>query len=153
MSKTPLIPFRHSNYLSRVFTSPASYKLLMERSMERFDLISTKHKIDAIAFIGISGASIGFPLACMKNVSPICFRKEVSTHASSSIEGPYSHVKNYLIVDDLMDTGKTITGILDGMYPHGSICRGILLSDGQYDYYNGTDKHRYKRRKIPIYGI
>ncbi len=70
-----------------------------------------KHKFDAIAFTGTSGAALAYPLSYTLKIPLICVRKSTrDNHFGSKVEGCYS-VDKYIIVDDFIDTGSTIEKI------------------------------------------
>jgi len=67
---------------------------------------------EAIAFTGVSGAALAFPLAAKLNVPLLCVRKpKESTHSFYPVEG-YLAAERYIIVDDFIDYGDTINFIV-----------------------------------------
>lgn len=97
-----------SNYMHAVYHLPTFAKILRE-SVATIKKYQKRHKIDAIAFTGTSGAALAYPLSLRLKLPLICVRKEKS-HARLSVEGNYSATK-YLIVDDFISSGKTIKSI------------------------------------------
>lgn len=68
------------------------------------------HKFDAIAFRGMSGAAIAFPVSYEIKIPLICVRKD-SSHASDIVGGSYEEIISYLILDDFISSGQTVTEI------------------------------------------
>lgn len=66
---------------------------------------------DTIAFTGVSGAALAFPLSYLLGKPLLCVRKaNSSTHSSYKVEGNYSAFR-YIIVDDFISSGKTMEDI------------------------------------------
>jgi orotate phosphoribosyltransferase-like protein len=83
---------------------------LVKRAVPKLRKFCDKHKIDAIAFRGMSGACIGSILAWNLNLPMIVCRKEKPQSGDLWAFGTYN-AKNYIIIDDLIDSGYTITSI------------------------------------------
>ena len=90
---------------------------------------------DYVCLTGISGAAIGFPVCVRMGYNPLFIRKsQDKTHSSFMIEGYVEKLKEnenikYVIIDDLIDSGKTINRIIKTMknaFNH-SECVGIFL--------------------------
>lgn len=113
---------------------------------------SSKLEFDTIAFTGVSGALIGPALADKLNKKMIIVRKkETKTHAYRKAEGFYkfstSHKEvKYIIIDDVIDSGKTIVTIIQRIDKvsmlgktnglKNNCCVGIFL------YNDSTKEHR-----------
>jgi len=70
-----------------------------------------KHHVDAIAFTGYSGSACAYALSYKLGIPLICIRKK---NRKSHFDGFYEgriNVKDYIIVDDFIETGKTIDEI------------------------------------------
>ena len=109
---------------------------------------------DAIAFRGMSGALISPVVAARLNKKVIVCRKTTdNSHSSYETEANFSDIKRYIIIDDFMETGKTIRVILNqvrraNMTKSGrgrSKCVGVFL------YLN--KQQRRSINKIPIYSV
>ena len=100
-------------YLEEVF-EPGKYKKTVKRvtALARKIRAIPGRDFDSIAFSGISGASIGFPVAAALGVPVIYIRKECdSSHfGKGCIEGVLNS-KKYLIIDDFIASGKTVAYI------------------------------------------
>jgi adenine/guanine phosphoribosyltransferase-like PRPP-binding protein len=120
--------YRHSGYFSRCIerdrlreTIPQAVKILK------------KHKFDAIAFRGLSGALVGPLLAYLLKKTVIAVRKPADLHSSHGyymVEGDTSAQK-YVIVDDFICSGETAAVIIMEIFntaPHAQ-CVGILSVD------------------------
>jgi len=96
-----------SEYLTEVF-DPFKFPEVLRRV--RMKLRNTKY--DAIAFRGMSGAAVAFPLAAMTNKGLICVRKQGVAHSSQLVEGLIGdEIKRYVIVDDFINSGHTLKNI------------------------------------------
>lgn len=82
---------------------------------------------DYLAFTGMSGALIA-PLVGTKLDKPLLMvRKEGFSHSPYRVEGP-TEKGTYVIVDDMIDTGKTIQRIeKEILFFNGSVCSGVVL--------------------------
>lgn len=66
---------------------------------------------DSLAFRGMSGAIVGPAIAYLLNKHMILIRKQTEIcHSSHKVEG-WVGTKSYIIVDDFVDTGKTLVEI------------------------------------------
>src|SRR6185436_14411589 len=95
----------------------------------------------SLVFCGVSGMSIGFAVADETGRDFAVVRKAGDkSHAEEKIEGIING--EYIIIDDIMDTGATIDYILDQAERYGGECVGIIL-------FRGALARRYK--EIPIF--
>lgn len=113
-----------SHYLGIIFDNGKYINVIDDLIMA---ITESKIKYDAIAFRGVSGAAVGFPLSYLLKKPIICLRKAGSSHCPYPYEGVVG-VKSYIIVDDFVDTGKSIKDIVE-------------MIEGQ---------HRALRRKVPV---
>lgn len=74
-------------------------------------------KFDAVAFCGSSGSAIAFHLGIKYKIPLLYVRKKNEDCHGSSVEcnGFNLQIKKYLIVDDFIDTGKTIHHIINSI--------------------------------------
>lgn len=129
----------HSDYLSKVF-NPTSLKILADRCIERCVAIMLSNPFDAIAFTGISGASMAYILSYNLGVPLICVRKKNDDshytrshygHIKGRLEGNIT-AKSYLIVDDWIESGDTVKRIgatIREFNPQAK-CAGMLAYQG-----------------------
>lgn len=99
-----------SEYLREVFDPKELPKTIeyAERSIARF---AKTTPFDTIAFMGVSGAALAFSLSVRLQKSLLCVRKkEARAHSKLDIEGNHAS-KRYIIVDDFIDSGRTIDRI------------------------------------------
>lgn len=119
-----------------------------------------KPQINALVFSGMSGAGVAFPLAMRTGIAPLLVRKkDDDSHSTVLVEGngdlSSDDKINYLIIDDLIDTGATVNYILGSMNKACSNAKvqGILL------YKNGPwDKRtsfwdEVAGKEIPTYSV
>lgn len=127
-----------SDYLRRVL-DPNQLKIVIDAAAER--LKPHIDTFDSIAFMGMSGSALAWPLSYILGKKVICVRKpQIKSHSWDAVEG-VGTTRNYIIVDDLIDTGTTIRNIVNAInqmaiqnhpgYLHGPAylpkCVGIYL--------------------------
>jgi orotate phosphoribosyltransferase len=110
-----------------------------------------KLKFDAIAVRGVSGHSIGFPVSYITAIPLLVIRKEQSSHGCMVQGSSCVDVKKYLILDDFIETGRTIDEMLrtviDYVYNRtGSMdqvpkCVGIALYG---NYFGGINDRKHQ---------
>lgn len=141
-----------TNYLYDVFVVKNYTNKLkkLERKILKF---KKEHKFDAIAFTGVSGAAFAFPISASLKIPLVCIRKD-KAHNLSKLEGARD-INNYIIIDDFIDTGKTINKIINTIAKNESpakLCAIFLYSD-KSRYKNLQDcgyKHLQDNGDIPI---
>lgn len=95
-----------SPYLSK-FLHPPTLKILVRRAIKQIPPV----KYDSVAFRGMSGAMIAPLLATKLNKNLIMVRKETEiSHSCHLVEG-FQKSKSYIIVDDFIESGKTVFDI------------------------------------------
>lgn len=129
-----------TDYLEEVFHVAKFNKTIksLRESIRRFKI---KKPFDTIVFTGVSGAAVGFPLSLQLKIPTLCIRKELS-HFGYRPEGNYG-VKNFIIVDDFIDSGQTIRYIIRNVTRinlHAK-CVGIFL----YGYTARRNEFRIER--------
>ena len=101
------------DYLRPLFVSPQQQKAIIDRLVECIH--DSGEQFEAIAFRGFSGALVAPMIAVMLEKKLIAVRKtEESSHAYGSIEG-HADSSSYVIVDDFMDSGRTVEAIIDAL--------------------------------------
>lgn len=103
-----------SSYLTSIL-NPTTQKKVVGKIVESIQEIQKKSKVDAIAVRGMSGALVGGIAAHITGIPLICVRKEDSSHSDFHVEMVMldpKPVTNYIIIDDLICTGKTINTII-----------------------------------------
>ena len=115
--------YEHAWYLTAALR-PEQARLAVERVIRR---IRRMDSVDAIAFRGMSGALIAPAVSIRLGIPLIMVRKEAKTHSAHSVEG-YALAKRYVIVDDLVASGKTVIAIceaIEGFAPDAR-CAGVI---------------------------
>ena len=104
-----------STYLADVFRGKR-YKYIVNKSKEALILFDAQTPFEAIAFTGMSGSSVAYPLSYLMGKDLLCVRKydTMYSHSGRKVEGVTS-AKNYVIVDDQIDSGSTINNIRDAV--------------------------------------
>lgn len=94
-------------------------------------------KFDALAFQGVSGASVAFPLSFDLGIPIIAVRKKNENSHGRFVEGPCG-VKKYAIIDDFICSGDTVLRIIE------SIQRWDRnLKPAQLYLYNHPNSHEF----------
>ena len=136
----------HTSYLHEVFY-PNIFRKKVKTATLKVKSFKEKNGIDAIAFTGTSGAALAYPVAYNLNLGLINVRK--LTERSHFTRGDYGPVegflssKKYVIIDDFIESGKTIKYILSNVkkaqkaqFMSPASCSAILL-------YGSTDDARH----------
>jgi adenine/guanine phosphoribosyltransferase-like PRPP-binding protein len=115
--------------------------------LKEFDKV---RPFDAIAVSGMSGALIGSTIADRLGKGIIVVRKEddTSTHSWYKVEGAIC--ERYIIIDDLIASGKTVRRIIDQIKKEqyqDAKCVGIYL---YYDRENGNTKYMTKAEEALV---
>lgn len=91
---------------------PERLKKTIDFAVDKFE-VSVPQMPDAIAFTGSSGAAIAFPLALRYKLPLIMVRKPHEDSHGYFVDCNYAGlIKNFMIVDDFVCTGKTVRQIL-----------------------------------------
>lgn len=117
-----------TSYLENVLST----RRLIETTQKAIEVLD-KHKdnFDSFAFIGNSGALVAPVLAMNMNKGMIMVRKG-RHHSQYAVEGVQSYF-SYVIVDDLIYTGKSVKKIINEIkhqtksYPKQPTCYGAYL--------------------------
>jgi adenine/guanine phosphoribosyltransferase-like PRPP-binding protein len=98
-----------------------------------------------IAVSGMSGAVVGAVVSTLLNMSLIIIRKNGEQRHSEYVrQGPHDAAhKTYIIIDDLIDSGKTVDYILNINEEH--MCAGIFL------YHEREARRSY--HEIPVWRV
>lgn len=113
------------------------------------DIVRLRKKVpfDAVAFSGSSGAAIAFYLAVQYQIPLIYVRKKNEQSHGQDVECNLinSTIDTYLIVDDFIDTGKTVDFIInriaraakkrgvEPLTPVGIFCYDAGMTPGVYE--------------------
>lgn len=145
-------------YLDSIFQSPLKYRRLIDKIADQMAALKKKKSFGAIAFRGTSGAALAYPLSAQLNIPIICVRKSNEQSHGLSVEGTQRNIRKYVIIDDFMESGKTIKAILkaidkkkDWTKDGKAECVGIVLytvaQRGEWNHEFFT----YEKKKIPIH--
>ena len=120
-------PYKGTDHLSYVLRPEIFTKVAADiTSLIRTSAID----FDAIAFCGHSGALLVPTVATNLGVGMLMVRKSIQgCHSIHPVEG-FSKTEKYIIIDDLIDTGKTIDRIQRRIKNHinnKAKCVGIFL--------------------------
>lgn len=99
----------HALYLNTCFNIPTRNKTT-EELVEYIQ--SSNLKFDSLVVTGISGLVIGSILSYKINKNLCVVRKSRKTHSLLKVESGKDTIDSYLIIDDIMDSGKTVRSII-----------------------------------------
>lgn len=100
---------RHSPWLRPVYDPEKLRDTVYHISCEICEL-PTKPKF--IAVRGVSGVSIGAAVSYYTGIPLVVVRKDSEqTHSNGTVQGLYELCGDYVIVDDLIDSGTTVRAI------------------------------------------
>lgn len=110
----------------------------------------------SIAITGMSGI-IGSIVAHRKDRELIIVRKD-SEQSHSSYEVEYTRAGgDYVFVDDLIDSGKTVLRVLEKLSDRNRTCVGIILYNNTYSYESVLSDFVHmipaEYKDIPIYCV
>lgn len=114
-----------SSYLGPVL-SPKGFRDVVRDTVRALRPLSAS--FDAVAFRGMSGAFVGPAAAALMGKNPLLVRKQEPGHSKWEVEG-WGDVKSYVIIDDLIETGRTVetvVGLVEKGRP-GARCAGVAL--------------------------
>lgn len=106
------------------------------------------HNFDTLAFRGMSGAFLGPALAARLNKQMILVRKNDGSHSPYLVEGN-TNARRYIIVDDFVDSGETMTAITEKVKefaPSASFLGLLEVSEIKPSALKGKDKRPYPLR-------
>lgn len=113
-------------YLTELLHAPYLKKIL---ARAKKCLLKSNLSFDAVAFKGMSGAILGPNIAMKFKKHMIMVRSPGSScHSKFPVEG-YDKAKNYIIVDDFIESGDTVCQIIlaiENFAPQAK-CLGILI--------------------------
>lgn len=130
-----------TQYLSHIYGRGA-----LSETVNRLDrlLETLRGEFDTIAFMGHSGAAVGFPLGAMG--WPItCVRKrgEQSHHIAAQgmcpVEGTVGDGLRALLIDDQVGTGATVDRIVYELGQLNMVCAGVVVY--QFSLFSSARSH------------
>jgi adenine/guanine phosphoribosyltransferase-like PRPP-binding protein len=140
-------PAPTTQYLHAAF-SPNLFARTVDRTAEVAAKIMQQYPFDTIAFTGVSGAAMAFPLSYKMDIPLLCVRKNSDdSHYSRSssttcLEGNMS-VYKYIIVDDTLCTGETVNRIMDSIHAANALARCVAM----ILYAQWGDDYQYHRTR------
>lgn len=100
---------KHSPWLRPVY-DPNKLRDTVYRIAKEIDNLDMRPKF--IAVRGVSGVSIGAAVSYYTSIPLVVVRKDSEqTHSNGTVQGLYDLCGDYVIVDDLIDSGATVRAI------------------------------------------
>jgi adenine/guanine phosphoribosyltransferase-like PRPP-binding protein len=126
-------------YIDDIFV-PANCRKVVKNCCDAIgELRQRGIQVDALAFTGYSGSLIGSIVAYNLGLNVLIVRKEQS-HSYHSFEGTIKEHGHYVIIDDFIRSGDTITHIQKFIKVWQDVqCSAILL-------YNQKDQEEHKKK-------
>lgn len=126
----------NSSYLSDVF-DPSKLTTVVNRTVQQVTNIRHKLPFEAMAFTGMSGASVAFPVSYLTGIPLLAVRKDSDGSHHASYEGLLegaTKANTYVIFDDQISTGDTVHRIVNKITEKnpGARCVGIILWQSSY---------------------
>ena len=104
--------FRCSGYHEKNY-APRSLKAQVKRVVRNLKKLQKKVKFDAIAFSGLSGAAVAYPVSALGGFHLITVRKSRAKSHGGHVEGSEKrNIQRYIILDDFVGKGTTVTTIV-----------------------------------------
>ncbi len=129
----------------------------MNRVVRNLEKLQQKVKFDAIAFRGMSGAAIAYPVSAIAGYHLIGVRKRRKSHGASVEGSENRNIRRYIIIDDFVGDGATVRAIVRAIEKElsyydeedASKCVGIAL----YAPVSGRNTVRVGKEYIPIFTV
>ena len=106
-----------SGYLFEVLDPIKAARIINKIVTQVRNLKKKVKKIDAIVVTGVSGLLVGPTVSLRTKIPIIVVRKKETTHSYLEVEG-VQNIKNYIIIDDIVETGKTVETIYKKILEH-----------------------------------
>jgi orotate phosphoribosyltransferase len=120
--------------------SPSSWTTKLQACAKKINTLKKKHKIDALAYTGSSGAAAAYVLGVALDLPVVYVRKKGESSHGNKVESNASKaIDNYLIIDDFICSGATVGSVVSGIEKYAKNngkkapkCIGVFLyqSDG-----------------------
>jgi len=118
--------FHHCNvdYLSKIFSGPERFASFVEKIRQELVAFGIKTPFTHIAVRGVSGIAMGAAVCFAARKNLIVVRKECELigktedggcHSGYPVEGIPIEPFNYIILDDLICSGRTVNRITDAI--------------------------------------
>jgi orotate phosphoribosyltransferase len=140
-------------YLESLFDKK-EYTEVVNKAVKQLKELRKKHPFESIAFRGMSGAMIVPAIAHKLGVKMLMVRKEDGSHAWHKVEG--DPVKQYIIIDDFIETGDTINEIIKQIKNNVARdiqCVGVYLYHKSSTNTKGNLKDKAKYISAPILNL
>ncbi len=138
--------------------NPRSLKARVNHVVKKLKELHKKVKFDAIAFRGMSGAAIAYPVSMLAGYHLIAVRTELRRDHGKQVEGSSNrNIRRYIILDDFVATGATVRKIVRAIDAEGCNgcnapqCVGIAVFDSE----SGSSLRHViiDKEKIPIFTL
>ena len=141
------------------------YEKIIRKVRRKVKTLIDQTGADTLVFTGVSGMAIGFPIARALKLRPVVVRKTLKgTHGNYKVEMGGAPEGKFIIIDDCIETGKTIRRVLREIetychwyyrcYSSPRISQakyvGIVLYDNQGE---GSSHFKTRSASIPVYYV
>ena len=104
-----------SCYLKNIFSvHRTEYENIIKKVRRKVKTLVDQTGVDTLlVFTGVSGMAVGFPVTRSLKLRPVVVRKTIKgTHGYNKVEMDGEPTGKFIIIDDCIDTGKTIRRVL-----------------------------------------
>lgn len=118
--------------------------------------IDKKNEVGAIVATGTSGLIIAPIIAYITGIPLVTINKEGDGSHSDYLVRGMMNSGDYIIIDDFIDSGRTVDRIINSIYDHISIptkCIGVILYRGIFETYNVDKKYWGNLKGLPCWGM
>lgn len=136
----------HSLYLRDIF-NPRKLRFIVRETARIVEMRRKSSGVNKILVTGVSGMSIGFPVANRLKM-PICvIRKDVGNSHAEVLEENYSTGDKFIFVDDFIGSGDTFNRIMRTV--NGSIVEAVMYhGDARYDVADKAQRANFPLDRI-----
>jgi orotate phosphoribosyltransferase-like protein len=95
---------------------PETWTKKLQACAKKVASLQKKHKIDALAYTGSSGAAAAYVLGVALDLPVVYVRKKGESSHGNKVEANTSKpISNYLIIDDFICSGATVESVVKGI--------------------------------------
>lgn len=139
---------RHCDYLGQIFSGPIKFANFVEKIRQALVAFNLKTPFTHIAVSGVSGIAVGAVVCLVTKKNLIIVRKPIEysddieweegrTHSSLRVEGIPIEPFNYIVLDDLVCSGRTVRRITESIIQENPESKrvGIFTYESDFGFY------------------